>query len=192
MLRMLSPIAPLSVALLCTACSKPAEQLVKATSYDTETVVSSLMSRCDANGDGDLERSEVDKCLALKHAFNFYDKNKDGRISREELSARLNQHSGVTVPLGCQVNVAGQPAKGCKIIFTPDESFPHLKPASGTTDATGFAKIQVDGVSSPGVPAGLYNVLITDESGKELFKSPAGREVFDDGRDNRDLIIFSF
>ncbi len=187
-----SPMLCLAVGISLIGCSKSQPAAVQAESFDPDAVVRELMNRCDSNGDGSLEASELDSCLALKFSIPFFDKNKDRKIDRDELMNRILLYKGAVIPLGCQVTVGGVPAKGCTIIFTPDPAFSKFKPATGVTDESGFAKIKVEGKEGFGVPAGLYDVKITDETGKQIHRNPQGREVYDDGRDNRDLIQFSF
>ncbi|HYG08305.1 MAG TPA: EF-hand domain-containing protein [Stenotrophomonas sp.] len=52
------------------------------------------LSRLDSNGDGVIDRAEAAKAPRLAQNFDTLDKNKDGKLSRDELPKRAEFHRG--------------------------------------------------------------------------------------------------
>jgi hypothetical protein len=125
----------------------------------------------DANKDGLLDAAELEKVPGLKAAVQNVDLNKDGKISAAEISARIGAWAdskmgrmGVT----CNLTHNGQPLIGATVKFIP-ESFlgGELKPAEGTTDAFGIARMSTPASGQRGICPGFYRVEIT-KSGETI------------------------
>lgn len=93
--------------------------------------------------------------------------------------------------LACAVLMNGQPLTGAEVTFEPEPFLGEvIKPATGTTERTGIARMTIGGVTPPSMMVGYYKVRISkkDASGKELLparynsKSILGQEVAQDSR----------
>lgn len=120
----------------------------------------------DADGDGFLEGAELDKVPGLKAAMKQVDTNHDGKISAEEIDARIaswKQSQIGRLSVACKVTRRGKPLGGATVTFVP-ESFlgDELQPASGTTDQFGTTSLATaEPEMLPGVSPGFYRVEIT-------------------------------
>lgn len=122
------------------------------------------MELYDTNRDGFLDAKELEKAPGLKAAL----KQKDGKISKEEIAERIkgwaDSHFGrVRVP--CRVTHNGIPLGGAKVTFVPETFLGGtLQPGSGTTSVTGDVNVScASGADSPvpGLSLGFYRVEIT-------------------------------
>ena len=124
------------------------------------------MELYDANGDGFLEGAELDKAPGLKAALKQVDANHDGKITAEEIHARIAawKASGVgRLTVYCRVTRRGKPLPGATVTFVP-ESFlgGAMKPAKGTTNRFGLATLSTaEPEPLPGASPGFYRVQIT-------------------------------
>jgi hypothetical protein len=125
----------------------------------------------DADGDGVLSAEELRKAPGLRAA----DRNKDGRVTAEEIAERIAQWQaddiGMTTVV-CTVLFDGRPLEGATVTFVP-EAFQGeaVKPASGVTQASGRTGLVIDDELLPrdqkglrGVQPGFYRVEITHPS----------------------------
>lgn len=143
----------------------------------------------DANKDGVLDAGELEKAPGLKAAIKQVDKNNDGKISADEIDARINDWKesklGRTV-MSCIVTHNGKPLDGATVNFVP-ESFlgGELKTGTGTTDAGGVANI-TQSSDPPGMSPGFYRVEITKAGEKIPAKyntqTTLGQEVAADAQ----------
>src|SRR5262249_41623044 len=142
----------------------------------------------DRNGDGFLDAAEIERCPALKSCLKTLDKNKDGRLSADEIAARVTEYKESRIGLltvSCQVTLDGAPLAGAAVEFVPEKFLgPVAKSASGVTDARGSVTLRVAGQELPGVPCGFYRVTVSKKNaGKETVperynaKTVLGREV---------------
>jgi hypothetical protein len=146
------------------------------------------MELYDANQDGYLEGAELDKVPGLKAALPQVDSNHDGKISAEEIEARIASWKQSQVQVGrlsvsCKVTRRGRPLPGATVTFVP-ESFlgSELKPASGTTNQSGTTTLATaEPEALGGVSPGFYRVQITKQGepipARYNTKTELGQEV---------------
>ncbi|MGA2034779.1 MAG: EF-hand domain-containing protein, partial [Thermoguttaceae bacterium] len=132
------------------------------------------MELYDTNKDGLLDKSELEKVPGLNAAIKTVDTNNDGKISADEISARIEfwQKSRVgRRSMTCTVKHNGQPLAGATVNFVP-ESFlgTGLPTGVGTTGPSGTAPVNAPAegdVPAMGMPSGFYRVEIT-KSGENI------------------------
>lgn len=124
----------------------------------------------DKNHDGVLDADELERCPGLKKALKTFDRNGDGRLSREELEEGLATYEKTDIGLMevvCAVTLDGAPLAGADVVLEPEPFLgPNFKPARGTTDQRGRARMQIDGAAKPGANLGIYRVRIAKAGGQ--------------------------
>ena len=172
--------------LLGAACSGKGPKIPSPSPSDA---AGQALAEYDANKDGALDAKELEQCPALKDARKRgMDKNNDGRLTADEIKDRLSifQSEGMLGSLLVEVRFDGHPLGSATVTLTPERFLgPSFKPATGTTDASGSAILQVEGLEKGVVPYGYYRVEVSKKSagGKELVparyntKTTLGHEV---------------
>ena len=144
---------------------------------EPENLATALMEEYDKNRDETLDSGELAGCPALMDAAKkeVVDKNKDKRLSREELVERFagwaNGGIGVSY-LSCHVTKGGRPLPGALVKLRPIDLFADvIHSAEGTTNAKGTATLAMDSSHLPeslqrirAVQQGLYRVEITHDN----------------------------
>jgi hypothetical protein len=128
------------------------------------------MKLYDINLDGYLDSKELEKSPGLKAALAHIDKNRDGKISKQEIADRIKSWADSRagrVPFHVRAAHNGKPLVGALVVLVP-ESFlgDTLKSGSGTTSDTGTAVISTSNDvnhSVHGMSPGFYRVEITKD-----------------------------
>jgi hypothetical protein len=165
------PWVPVVLSALLTAGCSP--KVPPAPKVDASAAVEQIMAEYDANRDGFLDAQELARVPSLGRCLARWDKNGDGKLSKAEmeegLAAFLDSGIGLST-VSCKVTLNERPLEGASVVFEPEPFLKGVvKPAKGTTDAKGRARMQVEGVSIPGCQLGLYRVRIS--------KTDMGQEV---------------
>jgi hypothetical protein len=129
----------------------------------------------DSNRDGFVADAELDKAPGLKAAIKNFDADRDGKVSEQEIAARVTAWEKMNIGLmsfGCEVTLDGAPLSGATITFDPE---PFLKgviqEASDVTTLGGTATPTIPKDkrpatdTPPGIQIGLYKVKITAGEG---------------------------
>jgi hypothetical protein len=86
----------------------------------------------DLNKDGFLDARELERCPGLKSCLAHFDKNRDGRLSRDELEAGLaaykESQAGLLAVI-CHVTLDGQPLKDATVVLEPESFLDSIEPA---------------------------------------------------------------
>jgi hypothetical protein len=140
--------------------------------FSPEDATAAAMAEYDANKDGALDAKEVEKCPALREGMKQgLDKNKDGRVTPDELTQRLQMFLEDEIgSVFVQAYLDGAPLEGATVTLTPEKFMgPSFKPATGTTQSTGTTMLQIDGQAA--VPYGYYRIEVSkkDVGGKEMI-----------------------
>ncbi len=125
----------------------------------------------DVDKDGFLSGKELDKAPGLKAALHQVDMNNDGRISADEIDARI-QHWAATgsgrISVSCLISHNGKPLEGATVRFVPETFLGgDVKGAEGTTNRFGVAAMTTTASGARGVGPGFYRVEIT-KSGEPI------------------------
>lgn len=156
---------------------------VEAPEWDPAEFTERAFADFDANQDSVLERSELDAVPGLAAAFNRVDRDRDKRVTQDELRGRFEAYEKMRTGILLQsfeVTLNGRPLAGAKIEFIP-ESYQGdvLEIATGVTNDQGTVRPKVEG--HPGMQIGFFRVKAYDprsqnESELKLSK-PVGVEV---------------
>jgi hypothetical protein len=119
----------------------------------------------DANMDGLLDAKELEQVPGLKAAMQQVDLNRDGKISADEISARIKNWADSKLGrmgVSCVVKHNGRPLPRATVKFIPEKFLGgDLKPAEGTTDEHGIARMSIAGSTQRGISPGFYRVEIS-------------------------------
>jgi hypothetical protein len=183
---------------------RPRPQRVEVPPYGPADIAAAAMKLYDANSDGVIAGEELQSAASLvdgdpttigDHPETFIDKNADGKVTKNEIQARVQAWIDSKVGImsfHCVVTLDGQPLEGAQVQFIPEKFMGQtIDEASGRTTADGVAVIAIDqakledhlkGIN--GVRCGFYKVLITHPSmeipAKYNTATTLGREVASD------------
>jgi hypothetical protein len=122
------------------------------------------LTQFDVNKDGALDAVELEKSPGLQAGLAATDKNQDGKLSAEEINARVQTwgKSGVgRMMVSCVVTKQQQPLSGATVKLVPELFLGSgLQAAQGVTDAQGQATLNATG-DVGGASPGFYRVEIT-------------------------------
>ena len=144
-------------------------------SFSPATIAAAALAEFDANKDGALDAKELEQCPSLQDAFRQgLDKDKDGRVTADEIEHRLRiyQQEGMMSFCGAQVTLDGSPLGGATVTLTPEKFLgPSHKPATGTTNPDGFVSLTPEGPGQGFVAYGFYRIEVSKKSagGKEMI-----------------------
>jgi hypothetical protein len=166
--------------------------------YDPSGSAAKAMELYDTNEDGFIADGELENTPGLKASVTSTDTNKDGMLSEEEISDRIDgwlQSKVGLIQISCQVTLDGETIEGATVTFVPDAIFEGaVQQAEDVTSLVGIAapRIPIEkrptADSPPGIQLGYYTVHISKKVGdRELIpakynaNSILGQEV---ARDN--------
>ncbi len=162
----LTEIAALAIGLTIAAAagcgnSRPPPLLPQSIAADA---AQKAMEMYDANKDGFLDDEELQKAPGLAAAKKEVDADHDGKISAEEIAARIDswRKSKVgRIVLTCLITHNGQALPGATVTLVPEKFLGNqLTPGNGVTDARGRAFISAT-ANPPGLSPGFYRVQVT-------------------------------
>jgi hypothetical protein len=201
--RTAARLAPWLGACLLLPAAGCSESRVAAPRLSPEEAGKQALAAYDANGDGVLDEAELEKCPALKSCLTILDTDGDGRLSADEIAARVAAYQESKIGLAafaCQVTLDGRPLEGATVTLVPETFLgPGLKKASGVSDAQGWVRMQTEGAVVPGVACGLYRVEASkkDADGEEAIpasyntQTVLGVEVAPDTQARRGVLVFA-
>ncbi len=175
MLKRLSAIALLmgGLCIVLTGCSNSPAR-VEQPGYAPEAGAEAL-TIYDANGDGAIAGDELELAGSLRASIKQVDTDGDGRITAEEIDARIQSWRDSRVgelTAACQVSLDGKPLAGAQVVLEP-ESFlgTSVPPAYATTNDEGSAAVSMaaEDLADPrytGVACGWYKIRITSDTTK--------------------------
>lgn len=152
-------------ALFCCGCSRG----VTPPKLDPQAAAQEALTEYDANKDGYLDAGELRRCPALYDSLKSMDTDGDGKLSAEEIAARLEKIRESKVALvgtSCSVILDGRPLAGATVTFVPEPFMgPSVKPAAGVSDEAGTVTLRVDGQSLPGCHCGFFRITVSKKDG---------------------------
>jgi len=164
-----------AIATMCaTGCIQRAPS-IRPPSFSAGRISSAAFESLDANKDNLLDDKELVKAPGLNAAAARVDANKDGRISAEELEARIGDYQKAGLGLRNEsyfFTWNGAPLSDAQVTFTPEPFFADsIQPGEGTTNKDGSTSVKISGNAIPGLTCGMYQVSVSrkDGAGKELL-----------------------
>lgn len=196
-----SLLCALLMLLVGTGCSGRPDALQ--TDFAPSRTASHALATYDTDSDGQIGGNELESVPAIKKNLSLYDSDGDGSVSEDELEARFEtwEEAGVAFRrLDVKLTLDGRPLPNAKIIFEPEVYMSEwVKPATGTTDKAGMAKVSVApddlpaeikqrGLNLQGVYVGAYKVKIEHPGSKLPDKFRNGTTLGEDtSRDALDV-----
>lgn len=180
---MIGRLKRFGVAVICVTilagwgCWNRGPSRVPAPGISASAAGSGAMQQYDTNNDGKVCAEELDKAPALKEALKNLDKDGDGCVSADEVSARVEawQDSGIgRMSFSCTIKRNGKPLTEATVNFVPEKYLgDELIGCTGKTDKNGVAVLTIPAVDPPGTPdalppgvaCGLYLVEISKKEG---------------------------
>lgn len=172
---------------LFAGCSGAPPRLVQP-SLDASGASAAAIKQYDKNSDAALDDAELKACPGLLKAKAKYDKNNDGKISADEIAARIGewQTAGtglMTFSLGFTLD--GKPLEGAEVKLVPEAWLgSEIKGGSGKTDSAGNAGISLgssdlrpEEANLKGMRLGVYKIQVTHPTAKIPAKFNTASEL---------------
>jgi hypothetical protein len=152
-------------ALITLAGCSRAPSRVAAPSWDPDELSDNILTALDKNSDGAVDAEELSASPGLAAGARYIDADHDKKLTREELAARFERYRALRVGLRSPsflVTYRGRPVPEATLDFIPEAWLDGLvEPAHGTTDAGGIVVPQAEGQDLPGMRIGYYRVKVT-------------------------------
>lgn len=181
------------------SCSRGPSR-VEVPAFDADEIGAQAIREFDKDGDGSLSADECEMVPSLGGSLKRLDTNGDGKISVQEIAARINfyhEFRAALVPTTCTLTQKGLPIVDAKVTYEPEKFMgPHALPAFGVTSDLGRALMSIDEEhrQSPahrGAQPGFYRVRVTLANGKEMADLNAGVECSGDQMNDHTVVFGS-
>jgi hypothetical protein len=160
-------------------CGGSAAQRVRA--FDPASAAANVLDEYDRNKDRKLSVQELKANAALSESAARIDKNRDGSLSETELRDRFIAHEDLAAKFLFQVSVSaqGRPLASAAVTFTPEPFMGEgLQSYVGTTLENGVCSLEGHDFKTLGIPNGFYQIRITQpERGIDAVR---GTEIAND------------
>jgi hypothetical protein len=169
------------VSCLLLGCSG-GDRLIPPT-YSPDAAAKQALAEYDTNHDGSLDAKELERCPALKSSLHSMDQNGDGRLTEDEIVARIKIYTESEVALkatGCRVHLDAKPLQGATVTYVPEKFMgSSIRPASGVSDERGAVVLMVEGEKLAGVQPGFYRVQVSKKNagGQEAIPARYNQET---------------
>ena len=172
---------------------------------DPESAAQEAMTLYDKDGDGRLDRKELEASPPLRDLLENLkaaDHSHADSLSKEDIAARLEEWRKATATLltvVATVYLDGKPVEGAAVTFEPETFLgASYHTHRGQTNIAGVAALDPELKGYPGIYVGLYRVRISKMvDGKETLPerynthTELGREFANNVRDMRGNGLFS-
>jgi hypothetical protein len=186
------------LGLAFSGCSGGTPARVYVPEYDVSTISEQAIELNDKDGDGVLSEEELKQAKSLRSGMSRLDADKDGKLTVDEVAARLQRYLDFKVglaPVDCTLIHNGRPLAGAAVIYEPEKFMgDSVPPASGVTGAEGMTTISVasEFLPSPkysGAKPGFYRVRVTLADGTEVTNLDEGVECAGDFQSSHRIVV---
>jgi hypothetical protein len=177
---------------------------------DPATAAEEAVKANDANGDGKLSEEELRSIPGVLKQKQLYDADTDGFVTASEIAERIKkwQADGLAFrSISVNVRQNGRPVENAAVRLTPETYLGDaVKPATGTTNARGYASLSVSAEDLPeaikrrgakvsGMYPGTYKITLTHPQRKlpevDAAGLPLGAEVARDTVDSSIEVVLA-
>jgi hypothetical protein len=131
-------------AVMWSGCGGGASR-VHPVKIDASAAATGAMELYDKNADGALDDDELSAVPGIKKYLSHYDRDSDGKVSRDEIAARLESWGNQKLALfsaPLAIRLDGRPLGDAEITLVPESYLgPNVKPATGITMDNGLANL---------------------------------------------------
>ena len=153
---------------ICAGCGPRAER-ISVPSFSPSSAATKALKLFDENGNSTIEGAELTNCPSLLMALPRIDQDGDGKLTHDEISARIGTYNTFGIGLSsltCVVTLDGQPLSGAQIRFEPEEfMLGSISPAVGDTDGSGRVSPRKEGSEYNALQVGMYRVRVSRKEG---------------------------
>ena len=180
-------------------CGGPSS--ITSTQVDPGRAGAKAMELYDTDGDGFVAGEELEKAPGLKAALGKLDTNKDGKVSAEEVSARVKMWQQMKIGImsfNITITLDGQPLEGAQVTLDPDEFQEGAILAGVGTTSYGECRPMIPKENRPnadwppGMQAGIFKVRVSKVvDGQETIPSRYNTETtlgVEVAKDNPDIL----
>lgn len=143
---------------------------------DPQAAAAEALKLHDKNGDSLLEAEELKACPGLQSCAKWVDVDGDGKLSAEEIAARVRAYVEKRVGLmsfHITVSRGGKPLEGAEVVLDPEPFLGTvLRQARGASRPDGTVVFSVEGSDQPGVEPGMYRVRVSKKDGSGAESLP--------------------
>jgi hypothetical protein len=154
--------------------------------FDAATSATKAVELYDRNRDGKLTADEVKASPGLSDGGPRIDANRDGVLKLDEIQARLRTLASQSdfILLRLDVSLKRKPLAGASVTFTPEPFMGDgLQAYVGTSSESGGCDLKGEAADTLGIPVGFYQVKIVHPG--HSINVVRGVEIADDTTGNR-------
>jgi len=159
------------VAVVCMAGCNQGPARLEQPGFDAQAISSALLDAHDSDRDGLLSEEELRQCPSILKAIEKFDSGGDGKVSREEIAARVafwSEGRVAVMRFEPSVRLDGEPLAGARVELVPEPALAKIiKPAAGISSKSGYVELLIAAEDLPpdtpykGLHMGLYKVKVT-------------------------------
>lgn len=174
-IKILSYCGAFALAPSLIGCSSSPGRL-SAPDVNAGSAAAKAVEEFDKNGDGVLQKDELQACPALADASGAYDADRNGDLTLDEVKEGINRWAATrtgAMMLPFRITLDGRPVADADVKLVPVSFLADsIKPNVGKADSSGSGMLGLapedrpsNAPSTPLATPGLYRVEITDPSG---------------------------
>jgi hypothetical protein len=146
-----------------SGCSRSPTR-IEAPAWDPEGFADAIITKLDKSADGSLDKSELSAAPGLAWGAKHIDRNKDDKLTPEELVERFTLYEELRLGLTrmeLQLVYQSKPLADAKVRLVPEFFLTDIiEPASGDTYADGRVDPLIPDMDPPGLRVGYYRVVV--------------------------------
>jgi hypothetical protein len=133
--------------------------------WDPDELADIALEELDKNGDSQIDQREVTSAPGLAFGARFIDTDGDGKLNRDELTARFTKYRDSRVgmtPKELQLTYNGKPLVGADVRLVPEFFLTDvIEPATGKTFGDGTVRPSIADSQTPLMRVGYYRVEVS-------------------------------